>query len=192
MSRSLTFSVSVLLAVLVLSPGLALAQGTKPGVVAPTLDPTVIVAASGELGFVQGRQGGREVVGVYGPTGHLRAFVGHEVHDDGMVRVAVAYEGSLGGGYDTMSAAMPSVVLHSRQMVGLALRGGAIAVTLSTGVAFMYALEHDVGLVGYTLQAQLGLPIGPVWIGVPFGIDSWPSWGVTAFTFGVAIGGISF
>ncbi|GAB4214190.1 MAG: hypothetical protein OHK0013_38690 [Sandaracinaceae bacterium] len=190
MSRSLMHV--VVLATLVLSPLPALAQSTKPGVVAPTLDPTVIVAASGEIGFLQGRQRGSDVVGIYGPTGHLRGFVGHELYDDGLVHVALGYEGSIGGGIDTLTASSPGRILHSRQMVGLALRGGAIAVTLSTGVAFMYAPEYDIGLVGYTLQAQLGMPAGPVWIGVPLGLDAWPDWGVAAFTLGLSIGGISF
>lgn len=189
-----------LLALLLLVPSTALAQGgpssaaERPEVVDDSplieLDREVvaILAIHGEIGVIDGRENGEEVTGLYGPTVHLRGYVGYDlVHAVGL-RVTMGYAGHVGYGYDTITAPVPTEVVLTRHM--LAFTGNVTGVTglLGLGVSTMYAPEYDAALVGVTLQAEVGWNVDGFWIGIPFGVDFWPDWGIWGSTLGLSIG----
>lgn len=177
------------LAAVCLAPTLARAQDPLAEPAAQTLDPVVMVSASADIGVLQGVQNSRRVTGVYGPQGHVRAFVGYELIDEGSLRIGLGYSGTFGGGLDTITAPNPGGVFHTQQMVGLTLSGPVASVIFSTGIDFLVELEHGIVLPGWALEVHPGFPIGRFWIGIPLGLNWWPDWGVFATTFGVSVGG---
>ncbi len=200
MSRSLALSLA--LVSLLVAPG-ALAQAAAPATAsvaavvddAPVdLDPEVVAIVSlyGEIGLLEGIQNGQQVHGVYGPTGHLRAFVGYDLLHTDRFRLSLGYEGSVGFGYDTLTAKDRSAVLLTRHLLAFMGSNGTTTVTLGVGLGTMSSLEYDVNIFGFALQGEFGWNLGGFWIGVPFGIDVWPDWGIHSYSLGLSVGWASF
>lgn len=153
------------------------------------LDWVTVVSAHGEIGYIQGRQRGVSVTGVYGPSGHVRGFVGHDVLREKGVRIVVGYDLSLGFGLDSITARPAAQVFLTRHAIGALLQLGGVTTSLMGGVAVMSAFEENVTLVGATIQAHPGASFGGFWLGFPIGVDIWPDLGIFATTIGISLGG---
>lgn len=190
MSKSLSFLV---LAFLMSSSVPASAQFAQPLQAAPSppvegLRPVILVAAHGEIGLASAR---RDYF-AYGPTGFVRAFVGHEVSADPGLRLSLGYEGSLGFGPDSLESNDPGAMLLTRHGVGLGIQMGVMVSTVSIGVAALHLIDHDATLAGGTLQAQTGVSVDGFFLAFAVGGDLFPSAGMVAVTAGLSIGWSTF
>lgn len=155
------------------------------------LELVVIVAAHAEIGLLYGGNNGGSLStasGVYGPTGHLRAFIGHDVLREGELRIAVGYEGSVGVGYDAITAARREEVVLTRHAAGVLATGGGAYCTITLGAAVMHAPNINATLVGATAQGMLGGSFDGFWIGMPVSVDYWPEVGMYGVALGLALG----
>lgn len=156
---------------------------------APTLDVAVVATAGADLGLLgdgdEDRGGAAEGVQAFGT---FRLFVGHDVHAADDLTIALGYEGSIGYGRWNLAARQPQdVLVHRHGLAGIA-RMGFMGVSLSAGVS--HAVEPTTGIaaLGGSMLAQLAFFAGPVWIGIPVGVDIWPDQGLHSQIFGVNVG----
>ncbi|MBN8615360.1 MAG: hypothetical protein J0L92_32495 [Deltaproteobacteria bacterium] len=156
----------------------------------PTPDLAIVVSAGAEMGLLgDGDEDGRRNFDGLQAFGSVHLFVGHDVYADRDLTIALGYEGSLGFGRWNLMAREPQDVLVTRQGVGVGGRMGIVGCMISGGLA--YALEPATGIstVGGSILAQLAFFAGPVWIGVPVGVDIWPDQHVYSQIFGLTVGG---
>ncbi|MFO0709623.1 MAG: hypothetical protein U0353_07270 [Sandaracinus sp.] len=152
---------------------------------APELDVAVIVAVGGEGGVLRdGADNGRGLQAF----GTFDLFLGHDVFLEGPLSVAIGYAGMVGYGSWNFLAAGSNEAVLMRHGVGVALRNEGFGIELSSGVSWAMDTATGYSTLGANVLAQFAFFAGPVWIGVPFGVDIWPDQGVYSVILGVNVG----
>ncbi len=176
----------------VLSPGGAFVHLLTGRVVPPDPTPDIAVVASAgtEMGLLgDGDEDGRRNFDGLQAFGAVHLFVGHDVHSDRDLTIALGYEGSIAYGRWNLMARQPQEVLLTRHGVGIIGRMGIVGCSISGGVAHAFAAAEGISTLGGSILAQVAFFAGPVWIGVPVGVDIWPDQGVYSQIFGLNVGG---
>lgn len=120
--------------------------------------------------------------------GALHLFVGHDVWAEGDVSVALGYEGSVGYGSWNLLSDGSAEAIVTRQGIAGAFRGGFLGLTLGGAASWAIDPSDGASILGGSLLAEIAIVAGPVWIGVPIGVDIWPDLGLHTQTFGLNVG----
>lgn len=120
--------------------------------------------------------------------GSMRLFIGHDVWTEGAVSLALGYEAMVGYGRWNLSARSPVDAWLTRQSVGGVLRADFLSISITSGLVIAVPEEGRFVPVGWTLTTQIAITAGPVWIGIPWGVDVWPGLPVFSQVFGLNLG----
>lgn len=173
------------------TPELALGRAWRPRGTPthPSLDLALIVSVGADFALLSDGDDdtARDAEGLQA-IGSLRVFLGHDVWAEGACSLALGYEAMVGYGAWNLSADQPVESWLTRHGVGGVLRADFLSVGITSGVAIAGTPGSEDVLVGWTLTTQIAVTAGPVWIGIPWGVDVWPGLPVFSQVFGINVG----